>query len=377
MKGKRRQHGADFKARVALAALKGDRTINEVAAHYEVHPAMVTTWKQEALAGLPGLFARRSRKDEAAAEVQQAGLYEQIGRLKVELDWLKKSSLLGLEERRVMIQIGHPEISVRRQCALLGLSRSGFYYEPVGPDAEDLALMRLLDEQYTRTPFYGVRKMRAWLETLGRSVGINRVRRLLRKMGISAMYPQPRLSFNGTEHRRFPYLLRGVKVLRPNQVWSADITYIRLDGGFVYLVAILDWFSRYVLSWELSNTLDAGFCLAALEEALLRGSPEIFNTDQGVQFTSADFVGRLEKEEIRISMDGKGRCFDNIFVERLWRSVKYEEVYLNDYATPTDVRTGLGRYFPFYNGERLHEALAYLTPSAVYRQGSLAGGLAC
>lgn len=276
-----------------------------------------------------------------------------------------------------MIQIGHPDLSVRRQCELVGLDRSGLYYEPVGPSAENLAVMRLLDEQYTRTPFYGVRKMTRWLETVGHAVNIKRVRRLLREMGLEAIYPKPNLSFNGTENRRFPYLLRGMKILRPNQVWSADITYIRLDGGFVYLVAIIDWFSRYVLAWELSNTLEADFCLAALDSALRRGRPDIFNTDQGVQFTSAEFVGRLEKEEIQISMDGKGRCFDNIFVERLWRSVKYEEVYLNDYGTVGDARAGLGRYFPFYNGERLHASLAYQTPSAVHWQPSLAGGLPC
>jgi putative transposase len=276
-----------------------------------------------------------------------------------------------------MIQIGHPEISIRQQCALLGLSRSGFYYEPAGPDAEDLALMRLLDEQYTKTPFYGVRKMRAWLETLGYHVGRGRVRRLLRKMGLEAIYPKPHLSFNGAEHRRFPYLLGGVPILRPNQVWSVDITYIRLDGGFVYLVAIIDWFSRYVLAWGLSTTLDAGFCLEALDEALRQGRPDIFNSDQGVQFTSADFIGRLEHEKIQISMDGRGRCFDNIFVERLWRSVKYEEVYLKDYGTVADAQAGLGRYFPFYNGERLHEALAYRTPSAVHWQAPVTGGMPC
>lgn len=276
-----------------------------------------------------------------------------------------------------MIEIGHPELSVVRQCELLGLSRSGFYYEPVGLDAYDLALMRLLDEQYTRTPFYGVRRMKVWLGTIEHYVGINRVRRLLRKMGLEAVYPKPRLSFNGTEHRRFPYLLRGVKILRPNQVWSTDITYIRLDRGFVYLVAIIDWYSRYVLAWELSNTLDADFCLVALDSALHRGKPDIFNTDQGVQFTSSDFVGRLETEGIRVSMDGKGRCFDNIFVERLWRSVKYEEVYPHDYGTVADARTGLGRYFPFYNDERMHSSLDYRTPSAVHWQGSLNGGLPC
>jgi putative transposase len=267
-----------------------------------------------------------------------------------------------------MIALEDPKLSVRRQCELLGISRSGFYYEPVPTSPEDLALMRLLDEQYTRMPFYGVRRMKAWLETLGYYVGANRVRRLLRLMGLEAIYPKPHLSFNGTDHRRFPYLLRGVPILRGNQVWSADITYIRLRGGFVYLVAILDWFSRYVLAWELSNTLDAAFCMEALDAALRQGRPDIFNTDQGVQFTCSDFVTRLELANIQVSMDGRGRCFDNIFVERLWRSVKYEEVYLHDYETVGQARSGLGRYFTLYNDERLHESLDYRTPRDVYWQ---------
>ncbi len=277
-----------------------------------------------------------------------------------------------------MIALDHPKLSVRQQIELLGFSRSGFYYEPVAVSPEDLLLMRLLDEQYTKAPFYGVRRMHAWLTSTGHMDGIQRVRRLLRKMGLEAIYPKPRLSLNGTDHRRYPYLLRDVPILRVNQVWSTDITYIRLRGGFVYLVAIIDWHSRYVLAWGLSNTLDAGFCLEALDAALRRGHPDIFNTDQGVQFTCADFVGRLEQAKIQISMDGKGRCFDNIFVERLWRSVKYEEVYLHDYATVSEARAGLAWYFPFYNDERQHESLAYRTPGQVYSQGCrLAGALAC
>ena len=267
----------------------------------------------------------------------------------------------------------HPELSVRRQIELLGFSRSGFYYEPVAVNPEDLVLMRLLDEQYTRIPFYGVRKMTAWLNTIGYFPDVKRVRRLLRLMGLEAIYRKPNLSLNGTDHRRYPYLLRGVPVLRRDQVWSTDITYIRLRGGFVYLVAIIDWFSRYVLAWRLSNTLDVGFCLEALDAALRRGCPEMFNSDQGVQFTSSDFTGRLEQAKIQISMDGRGRCFDNIFVERLWRSVKYEDVYLHDYATAGEARAGLGRYFTLYNDVRLHQSLDYRTPAQVYLQG-FAGG---
>jgi putative transposase len=265
-----------------------------------------------------------------------------------------------------MIASGPSEFSLRRRCELVGLARSSFYYEPVESDPLDLALMRLLDEQYTRMPFYGVRKMTAWLETVGHHVNIKRVRRLLRQMGLEAIYPKPRLSFNGTEHRRYPYLLRGLKIVRPNQVWSTDITYIRLEGGFVYLVAIMDWFSRYVLSWGVSVTLDVSFCLDALEQALRIAKPEIVNSDQGVQFTCQEFTGRLEAEKIQISMDGRGRALDNVFTERLWRSVKYEEVYLKDYGTVPVAIQNLGGYFGFYNGERLHQALGYKTPAGIY-----------
>lgn len=226
--------------------------------------------------------------------------------------------------------------------------------------------MRLLDEQYTRTPFYGARKMTAWLQSIGERVNIKRVRRLMRRMGLEAIYPKPNLSRANAQHKKYPYLLRGLEITRPNQVWGTDITYIRLAGGFVYLVAILDWFSRYVLSWEVSVTLDVSFCLDALERALRIGRPEIFNSDQGVQFTCQEFTGRLEAEKIQISMDGRGRALDNVFTERLWRSVKYEEVYLKDYGTVPGAIQNLGGYFGFYNEERLHQALGYKTPAEIY-----------
>lgn len=229
--------------------------------------------------------------------------------------------------------------------------------------------MRLLDEQYTRCPFYGVRRMTAWLEHQGQRVNAKRVRRLLRKMGLLAIYPKPSLSQPAAGAQVYPYLLRGVSIERVNQVWSTDITYIRLLSGFIYLVAIMDWYSRYVLAWEVSNTLESSFCVAALDRALQQSSPEIFNSDQGAQFTSQVFTTRLKAHDIRISMDGRGRALDNIFVERLWRSVKYEEVYLKDYRYVRDAMTGLRRYFEFYNRERLHQSLSYKTPEAVYRQG--------
>lgn len=258
------------------------------------------------------------------------------------------------------------EISIRRQCELLGVNRAGLYYQPLSESEENLRLMRLLDEQYTRAPFYGSRRMAAWLGTQGIEVNRKRVSRLMELMGIEAVYPKPRLSQPGEGHKIYPYLLRDVGVERVNQVWSTDITYIRMAQGFVYLVAVMDWFSRYVLSWRLSLTLELDFCVEALRCALRRGRPEIFNSDQGSQFTSEKFTGELAARQISISMDGRGRCMDNIFIERLWRSLKYEEVYLKDYESVPDARAGIERYFRFYNQERLHQSLQYRTPAAIY-----------
>lgn len=253
-----------------------------------------------------------------------------------------------------------------RQCKLIGLARSSLYYTPTGENDENLELMRRIDELYTRTPFYGSRRMMLELRDQGWPINRKRVQRLMRRMGLEAIHPKRRLSKPAPGHRIYPYLLRGVKIDRANQVWSADITYVRLRGGFVYLVAILDWYSRYVLAWEVSTTLDTSFCLSALEWALKKGKPEIFNSDQGAQFTSTDFTGRLADEGIQISMDGRGRALDNVFVERLWRTVKWEEIYLKDYTGVPDAIDNLGRYFPFYNFERPHQSLNNQTPAAVY-----------
>jgi len=257
-------------------------------------------------------------------------------------------------------------MSVVRQCGLLNLARSTFYYQPVGENAYNLGLMRLIDEQFTKRPFYGVARMTASLRAMGHGVNPKRVRRLMRVIGLEAIYPKPRLSANGPDHKVYPYLLKEVTVTRPDQAWATDITYVRLTHGFVYLVAILDWYSRYVVSWELSTTLDSGFCLEALRKALRISKPEIFNTDQGPQFTSLDFTKLLESAGIKVSMDGRGRVYDNIFVERLWRSVKYEEVYLHDYQTVAEARMHLSAYFEFYNNERPHEALDYRTPHEIF-----------
>lgn len=237
----------------------------------------------------------------------------------------------------------------------------------MGTTAEDKNLMDILDKQHTKMPFYGVPRMTEYLKRFGYKVGRDHVRTLLRKMGLQAIFPGPKTSKPHPEHKIYPYLLRGVNIESPNQVWSADITYIRLLQGFAYLVAIIDWFSRYVLSWRLSNTLDDGFCVEALEEALLKyGFPGIFNSDQGSQFTSNDFTGLLLLNKIQISMDGRGRVFDNIFIERLWRSVKYDDVYIMGYQNIPDARAGLKKYFDLYNNERLHESLAYKAPAEVY-----------
>jgi len=257
-------------------------------------------------------------------------------------------------------------LSVRQQCALLGLPRSSLYYEAVPATAVELRLMRRIDEQYLQTPFYGSRRLTAWLRREGLAVNRKRVQRLMRWMGLEAIHPRPRTTVPGTVSRRYPYLLRNLAISRPNQVWSADITYVPLQRGFLYLVAVLDWYSRYVLAWRLSNSLDEEFCLEALDEALGRGRPEIFNTDQGVQFTGRRFVGCLESAGVAVSWDGRGRALDNVFVERLWRTVKYEEVYLKAYADGAEGRESLGRYFPFYNRERLHQSLGYRTPWEVH-----------
>jgi putative transposase len=270
------------------------------------------------------------------------------------------------ERKRPLVEVGHPGLSVRRQCQLLGLNRSSLYYEPAGETPENLRLMRLIDEQYTAYPFYGSRRITQWLAQQGEPVNRKRVQRLMRLMGLEAIYPKPRLSAAGPGHRIYPYLLRGVSIERPDQVWSADITYVPMPTGFMYLAATIDWFSRYVVAWRLSNTLDGSFCLEMLDEALSRGRPEVFNTDQGVQFTAEAFTGRLESAGVAVSMDGRGRALDNVFVERLWRSVKYEDIYIRGYEEAPELRRGLARYFAFYNHARLHQALGYRTPAAVY-----------
>ena len=269
-----------------------------------------------------------------------------------------------------MIERGH-RLSVVRQCALLGLPRSTFYYPPMATSADALEIMRRLDALHLAYPWMGSRSLRDQLNRAGIPISRDRVRRLMRMMGIHALYRRPRTTIPEPGHTIYPYLLRDRVIDCPNQVWCADVTYIPMARGFVYLVAVMDWHSRKVLAWRLSNTMEAAFCVEALEEALARfGTPEIFNTDQGSQFTSAAFTGVLKAAGVRISMDGKGRWMDNVFIERLWRTIKYEEVYLRAYDTVAEARTGIDRYIEFYNGTRTHQALGKLTPDEVYFQSN-------
>lgn len=276
---------------------------------------------------------------------------------------------MSVSEKRGCIEPVHSKLSISRQCELIALPRTSYYRQPgmVGESAENLELMRLIDEEYMRHPFFGSRKMKIYLIRQGHKVNRKRVQRLMRRMGIQSIAPKPNTSAPRKEHRVYPYLLKGIDIKEPNQVWCSDITYVRLTGGFVYLTAVMDWHSRYVLSWEVSVTMDDTFCVNALNSAIRRhGVPDIFNTDQGSQYTGKAFTDVLKDHSIKISMDGKGRAMDNIFIERLWRSVKYEEIYTKEYSSVTELIRALKDYFDFYNYERTHQSLNDLTPAEVH-----------
>ncbi|MCC5812669.1 MAG: IS3 family transposase [Ectothiorhodospiraceae bacterium] len=345
---------------MALAALKGEHTLAELAEQFDVHPNQIQDWKRRLVEGADDVFGGHAVKaDQGEREVEK--LHAKIGQLAMENDFLFQSARAQpMSERRVRIHIDHPLPKTRR-CELLEMAP---YYQPKPPSQRDLVLMRLIDEIHLQWPFYGSRRISDELADRGHTVNRKHAQRLMR---LRALYPRQRTSQPGRVHTIYPYLLRGLTIDRPNQVWATDLCYIPMAKGFMYLVAIMDWYSRRVLAWRVSNTMDTAFCIDALEEAIRRhGAPEMFNTDQGAQFTSEAFTGALKAHGIKISMDGKGRWVDNMFVERLWRSVKYEDVYSRAYETPALLRAGLGRYFTFYNTRRRHSGLGRRTPDAVY-----------
>ncbi|MFO7936449.1 MAG: IS3 family transposase [Kiritimatiellia bacterium] len=369
MKRKRRAFTEQFKAVVALEALKEVKTLSELATEYKVHPNQISAWKKQLLNHVPNIFESGKAKAGKSEEELTAPLYEEIGRLKMDIKWLKKKlgAIPGLMRRNWVER--NKKYSIRRQCDLAGVSRSTFYHAPVVESEKNLRIMRLIDEQYLLNPEYGSPRMTDWLRDNGWKVNHKRVERLMRVMGIQAITPGPHTSTPCPGHKIYPYLLRDLEITRVNQVWGTDITYIPMKSGFLYLAAVIDWFSRYVLAWELSNTLESSFCINALNSALRTGTPDIFNSDQGSQFTSEEFTSVLLGRKIQISMDGRGRALDNVFTERLWWSVKYENVYPNCYSTGRALAYGLKNYFGYYNDERKHSSLGKKTPAEIYYAG--------
>ncbi|MGO7042261.1 IS3 family transposase [Rhizobium acaciae] len=363
----RRNHSPAFKAKVALAAIRGEQTLVELSQQFDVHANQIKQWKDQVLEGATGVFGDETKAEPAGPTVDVKTLHAKIGELTLENGFfIRCARQSGIAGRKEMIDREH-KLSVVRQAKLLGFSRGSVYYLPRPVSDGDLALMRRIDELHLDYPFAGSRMLQGLLRGEGLETGRLHVATLMKKMGIEAIYRRPNTSKPAPGHKIYPYLLRKLAVTRPNQVWAMDLTYIPMARGFVYLCAVVDWFSRRVLSWRLSITMEAAFCIEAVEEALARyGKPEIFNTDQGSQFTSIDFTAVLKKAEIAISMDGKGAWRDNVFVERLWRSIKYEEVYLHAYKTVSEARVGIGRYLTFYNGRRPHSSLDRQTPDQAY-----------
>ncbi|WP_454643658.1 IS3 family transposase [Bradyrhizobium liaoningense] len=363
----RRHHAPAFKAKVALAAIKGEMTLAQLAEHFDVHPNQITQWKsqlQEAAAEVFGPGGG-NRPSEPAVDVKT--LHAKIGELTLENGFFRRRAQQSRPaERKTMIDREH-DLPITKQAEILKISRGSVYYLPRPVPSADLAIMRRLDRLHLEFPFAGSRMLRDLLAAEGCKIGRRHVKTLMRRMGIEALYRRPRTTKPEPGHKIYPYLLRGMEITRPNQVWAMDITYIPMARGFVYLAVVLDWATRRVLSWRVSITMEAAFCVETLEDALARrGRPDIFNTDQGSQFTGAAFTGVLARHGIAISMDGRGAWRDNVFVERLWRSVKYEEVYLRAYDTVSDARASIGRYIDFYNGRRPHSSLDGNTPDQAY-----------
>ncbi len=366
----RKQFSATFKAQVVQELLREEKSIAQLAAEYGVHPTQLGKWKATALYGLPSLFEERSEVGalKTAHEARLTALYAEIGRLTTQVAWLKKNLACHLDrdERLALVERERSALPLTVQADLLSISRSSLYYRPRAQSLEEVALKHRIDALYTQYPFYGSRRITAQLRRDGMAINRKAVQRHMREMGIAGIAPGPNLSRRDTEHRVYPYLLRDITSTYPNHVWGIDVTYVRLQAGWLYLVAVLDLFSRYVVSRELDQTLTLPFVLSAVERALAQATPVIWNSDQGSHFTSLQYLELLTAAGVQISMDSKGRALDNIFVERLWRTVKYEEVYLNDYATPREARQGLSAYLMFYNEGRPHQALGYRTPAETY-----------
>ena len=375
-KSPRRVHDASFKTKVVLEALKGVKTLAQLSSEFGIHAQQITDWKRQTLEGIPSIFESGSTKPTLTVEQreQRGGPCHRIASFSADrptegrerLAEKKITDELTIDPRK-LVDPTDQQFSINQQCGVLCLSRSSYYYQPVGESAQNLALMERMDRLFTARPEMGVRRMHQELTTSSAPVNIKKVRRLMRLMGLEAVGPKPRLSKPQPGHTIYPYLLKGVAIERPNQVWSTDITYVPMKNGFLYLCAIIDWFSRFILSWRLSNTLLTDFCIDALEEASNKwGKPQIFNTDQGSQFTSHAFLNPLISNDIKVSMDSKGRALDNVFIERFWRTVKYEHIYLRAYEDGLGLHQGLTEYFRFYNWERKHQSLGYQTPAQWY-----------
>ncbi|WP_439800398.1 IS3 family transposase [Shimia thalassica] len=364
---KRKNHSPELKARVALEAIREKMTLAELSKKYGVHPTQIGTWKRAAMENMATAFTRRGSAPEQVSAAKVDKLHSKIGQLVVERDFLVDASQqLPRNARQKMVSKDH-KLSKRRQCALLTLSRSNLYYEPKGESAENLRFMEIIDKQFLETPWYGSRQMARHMKRNDHQCGRHRVRRLMRLMRLVPIYQEPNASKKHPQHKIWPYLLRNAVIDRPNQVWCADITYIPMRRGFLYLVAIMDWYSRKVLAWRLSNSMDADFCVEALKEALAKhGTPDVFNSDQGSQFTSGTWIDVLTDAKIKISMDGKGAWRDNRMIERLWRSLKYECVYLNAFETGSEMRAGISKWLAYYNSERPHSTHGILTPDEAY-----------